>query len=199
MPSTQVLDNFIEFPQLNKLPLNWRDQSDDSSSDCIITVHGGDVTKSYSVHLQEVSRSSTFFYKIATKSKQLAKHSRKNVEISQDSSDVTIKLSDGVCLALGCLSDCIRDLKEKVFKSLHIPVIEQILLRRHESGQNLELSQDWRSLAAYNVKKGEILFLNQKRTWQHFDSLQMNSLSFHLPELCIRCVRILFWFLLSCF
>ena len=61
--------DYIEFPDIDKPTLNWRDEINRTSSDWIIEVRDCEAhdTKQYRVHLRRLSKSSDFFFECLNK------------------------------------------------------------------------------------------------------------------------------------
>ncbi len=100
---------------------------------------------------------------------------------------MTVKLLDGSTFTIGSLAQLVSILKEKMEELQGIPACDQRLFFLQEAdGMEIELSEDWRTLAGCRVKKETTLLLMQRQSQQYDPSTK--TLTLLLPDICARLI-----------
>ncbi len=182
-------NDFQEFEHLKAKSRHWKTESDKSASDCTLVVESdAGHSKVYQVHLRDLSGSADLFYRIAVAVTPQSLCTLSTV-IQSDlprEGDIELKLQDGSSFSIGCLSNTICSLKEQIQAFLGILAADQRLFPCHCSIQDTELVDDWRSLAACGLSKGDTLLL-MRRQWLQYDP-SSRTLKMKLPDPCSRCI-----------
>ena len=83
------------------------------------------------------------------------------------------------------------ELKEQVNKTLGVSEHRQRLFYRKAQGADVELDEDWRTVASYGVKRGDTVMLVVREPWQRTESAdaengQTTTVRLTLPEACVE-------------
>jgi hypothetical protein len=186
-------NDFLEFEHLRVKPRHWKNESDKSASDfTIVLERDTGHSKVYRTHLRILSSPADLFFRIAAskESQDLCALSTGEMSNPTCEGDLELKLQDGRSFSLGFLSNSVRSLKEQIQALLGILVADQRLFSCHGGVQGDELVDDWRSLTACGLSKGDTLLL-VRRQWLQYDP-SSRTLKLNLPEACSRCRQSLF-------
>ena len=103
--------------------------------------------------------------------------------------DVQIKMQDGTNTWTGSITGTVLELKEQIGQVMNISEQRQRLLFQNAQGSEVELDEDWRSLAGCGVKRGDTLMLVVREPWQRTetdnDDAQTTTVRLTLPEACV--------------
>ena len=148
--------DYIEFPDIDKPTLNWRDEINRTSSDWIIEVRDCEAhdTKQYRVHLRRLSKSSDFFFSVLTNAVESISASS-SFEDCRFQGDISVKLEDGTELQFQ-LTETIRAMKRKIHELLKVPVRDQVLSPVRQTETMPLLSEDWRTLAEAKIGRAHV-------------------------------------------
>jgi Ubiquitin family len=147
--------DFIEFPLINPAGYDWRTNSKDFPSDLTIVVENGSAPSvTYSVHLRILSMLSDVCYRISSRPMDaIVSYFTGFDQCASCDGDVTVRLQDGSTFTIGSLAQPVSVLKEKMEELQGIPACDQRLFFLQEAGgTEIELSEDWRTLAGCGVK-----------------------------------------------
>ena len=181
-------EDFLEFEHLKVKSRHWKNESDQSASDCTIVFESDTQhSKVYHTHLRVLSGSADLFFRISSSKESQITCTPWHGETSNPpcEGDIELKLQDGRTFYLGCLSNTIGSLKEQIQALLGIPATDQRLFSGQSGMQDNELVDDWRSLAACGLSKGDTLLLI-RRQWTQYDA-STRTLKLKLPDPCSRC------------
>ena len=100
-----------------------------------------------------------------------------------------MKTQDGTTARIGRVTGTLIELKEQVNKTLGISEQRQRLFYRKAQGADVELYEDWRTVASYGVKRGDTVMLVVREPWQRTETAdsgkcQTKTVHLTLPEEC---------------